>query len=455
MTSLKLKKMPTDINHYKRYQIMSLYTSGRSNNVISKITDCSKEIVNRWSQRNTIDDNQRSGRPVVYSQAIQFKTTAVYCQTTPLPNCGRWTLRTVAKHIKNDPTLIGLPTSHSTIHRFLQNQGLKPHRSKYFLHITDPNFFPKMERLIKLYLNQPQYLFCFDECPGIQILQRLAPDLQTEIIKIRLEEFEYIRNGTMDVFTFLRLKTGTVFAECRADHTIKTLLEVFEKHLQSLPENEPLHYVMDNLASHSSYQLCKLIAKYSYIKCPPEKKLNRAVKRRQWLQSENKRIIFHFTPFHGSWLNMVEIWFGILNQKCLKESFDSPESIYNAIYDFANLWNSLLAHPFKWNYDGRGLHQKAVNRFIKMLDNSMTKMNIKFMTKQFLLMQNLIKNYQTEIKFESWIKLHDLICSNHEIINSIIIKDGGPQKLQKAKTALINLIDSLNILINHVNKNVA
>ena len=412
--------------------------------MISKITDCSKEIANRWSGRNTIYDKQRCGCPVVYSEAIQLKTTAVYCQTTPLSDCGRWTLRTVGKHIENDPTLIGLPTSHSTIHRFLQNQGLKPHRSKYFLHITDPNFFPKMERLIQLYLNPPEYLFNFDECPGIQILQRLAPDLQTDKMKIRLEEFEYIRNGTMDVFAFLRFKTGKIFAECRADHKIQTLVEVFEKQLQTLPENQPLHYIMDNLASHSSYQLCQLVAKYSNSKCPPEKELDKVIKRRQWLQSKDKRIIFHFTPFHGSWLNMVEIWFGILNQKCLNESFDSPESIYKAIYDFVDLWNLLLAHPFTWKYDGKGLHQKAVNRFIKMLENSVTKLNIKIMTKQFLLMQNLKTNYQTEIQFESWVKLHQLITSNHEHFNDIILKDGGPKKMGKAQIALKDLTDSLN-----------
>jgi transposase len=452
---LQLKEMPSDMKHYNRYQIMALTRSGINHKAVSKMTDCSPEIVNRWSQRNTLYDNQRSGCPAVYSEAIQLKTTAVYCQTSPLPACGRWTLRTVAKYIDNDPTLIGLPTCHSTIHRFLKKQDLKPHRSKYFLHITDPNFFPKMEHLIDLYFEPPEYLFSFDECPGIQILERIAPDLQTEAMKMRLEEFEYIRNGTMDIFAFLRFKTGKIFVECRADHKILTLLEVFEKHLQSLPENEPLHYVMDNLASHSSYELCQLVAKYSDTQCPSEKELNRAQKRRQWLQSKDKRIIFHFTPFHGSWLNMVEIWFSILNQKCLKESFDSPTSIYNAIYDFSDLWNSLLAHPFHWNYDGKGLHQKAVNRFTKMLQNSTAKMNIKFITKQCLLMQNLIKDYHTEIEFESWVILHELMSSNHEQLLYIIGKDGGPKRMQKAQIALSSLIDSLNAHISHVDKKAA
>ena len=198
---------------------------------------------------------------------------------------------------------------------------LKPHLSKYFLHITDPDFFPKLEHLIPLYKNPSENLFCFDECPGIQILQRLVPDLITDEMRKRLEEFEYARNGTIDVFAFLQVKTGKVFAECRPNHQKETLIEVFEKHLKTLPKNEKIHYIMDNLASHSCYELCILIAKYSYIECPAEKNLNTAVKRREWLQCENKRIVFHYTPFHGSWLNMVEIWFGILNQKCLLKYF--------------------------------------------------------------------------------------------------------------------------------------
>ena len=449
MALLQLKEIPKDMKHYHRCQILALSQSGIEDEIISKYTDSSTEIVKRWSRRNTIYDHQRSGCPPVYNETIQLKTTAIYCQTTPLTNCGRWTLRTFGKYIENDPILIELPTCRSTIHRFLQKQALKPHRSKYFLHITDPDFFPKAEHLFQLYLNPPEYLFSFDECSGIQILQRLAPDLQTEEMKLRLEEFEYIRNGTIDLFAFLRTGTGQVFVECRANHQIPTLLEVFEKLLSSLPGNAPLHYVMDNLASHSSYELCELVAKYSRIECPSEKILDTAIKRRRWLQSENKRIIFHFTPFHGSWLNRVEVWLGILNQKCLKESFDSPASIYNAIYEFANLWNDILAHPFEWKYDGKGLHQKVVNRFIKMLENGADKMNSTFLRKQFLLMQNLIDAYQTEIEATSWVKLHGLVNMNYDRIIKIIMNDGGPRKMDGAKTALVNLIDTLNKQIHH------
>lgn len=435
--------MPNDIKHYERYCILALCQAGINKKVISEFTGCNVDVIYRWSERSGINDNPRSGRPPLYDEEVQLKVIAFYCQTTPLPGCGRWTLRWAEKHLENIPNPVGMRISHSSIGRILKKHNLKPHLSKYFLHITDPDFFSKLPRIINLYMNRPEYLFCLDECPGIQILQRLAPDLQTENTKARLEEFEYIRNGTMDVFAILHVKTGKIFAECQADHKIQTLLGVFERHLKTLPKNETIHYIMDNLASHSSYEMCLLVAKYSKVKCPSEKELETSVKRREWLQSENKRIVFTYTPFHGSWLNMVEIWFGILNRKCLKDSFDSPGAIYKAIVYFCNVWNSLLAHPFKWDYNGDGLHQKAVDRFIKILENSLEKLEIQFMTKQFLLMASLIENYQEKVDVGSWIKLDEIINAKKEEFYNIILVDEGPKRKEKAEVALLRLTETL------------
>ena len=444
---MHLKEVPKDVKRNKRYQIIALSSNGTNTQTIAEFTQCTVEMVHRWSGRCYIDDKARSGRPLVYTQEIQLKTIAFYCQTTPLPGCGRWSLRWAEKHILKNSEFVGKPISHSTIGRILKRHHLKPHLSKYFLQITDPDFFPKMERIISLYFNQPKYLFSFDECPGIQVLQRLAPHLRTEETMKRLEEFEYIRNGTIDIFAFLRVKSGKVFAECKANHTTETLLEVFEAHLKTLPKNEIIHYIMDNLSSHVSYKLCELVAKYSKIACPPEKELDTMAKRREWLQSESKRIVFHYTPFHGSWLNIVEIWFGIINQKCLKESFGSPESMHKAIYAFINEWNTILAHPFKWDYEGDGLHQKVVRRFLRMLENSTEKFNVTFMTKQFLLMTNMIKTYWDEVELELWVKLDNAIAAKVEQMNKIISEDDGPKKKVNASNALKKLIDTLHVRV--------
>jgi transposase len=440
--------MQNGIKHEKRAHIIALSRNGVNAKVIAGFIQGNVEMVYRWRGRCDITDIIRCGRPLVYNQEIQLKIIAFYCQTTPLPGCGRWTLRWAEKHLPENFELNEKPISHSTIGRILNKHRLKPHLTKYFLQITDPDFFPKMEHIISLYLNQPEYLFSFDECPGIQVLQRLAPRLQTEEMKRSLEEFEYIRNGTIDVLAFLRVKTGEVFAECKANHTIETLLETFEAHLKTLPENKIIHYIMDNLASHASYALCELVAKYSEINYPSKKELDTAPKRREWLQSESKRIVFHYTPFHGSWLNMVEIWFGILNQKCLKESYDSPESIYNAMYAFINEWNTYLAHPFKWEYDGEGLHQKVVLRFVRMLENSMEKLNVKFLTKQLLLITNVIKKYWDKVELDIWLKLYNPIASKGDKINKIISEDKSTKRKKKAYMALAELIETLRIRVD-------
>lgn len=154
------------------------------------------------------------------------------------------------------------------------------------------------------------------------------------------------------------MNTGEVYADCRSDHQISTIIDVFESNLQSVPQDEPLDYMMDNLNSHCYYELCQLIAKYSQVECPPEKQLDTMQKRRQWLMQDNKRLIFHYTPYHGSWLNQVEYWFAMLNQKCLKETYQSANAIFKAIQQFVGLYNQLLAKPFNWNYTGEGLQKK-------------------------------------------------------------------------------------------------
>jgi len=338
---------------------------------------------------------------------------------------------------------VGGTPSKSTLHRILKSNRLKPHQSRYFLHITDPDFFPKMEHLVALYKKPPRQLFFFDECPGIQVLTRLVPDLQTDTMKQRLEEFEYIRNGTLDVFAFLNHADGNVSLECQADHKTDTFLAVFERHAKRFPVTEPLHYVMDNLSSHRGYPFCRLVAQLSGIQCPSEKELSTQAKRMQWLQRDDKRIVIHLTPFHGSWLNLVEIWFGIMGRKVLAESFGSPDELKTALEDFSDTWNALLAHPFRWSYEGNGLHEKAVKRFATMLRSSATNINLRTLTKLMSLMSNLLDDYFDKISVETWKHLLQALSSQFENIADIILQESGPQRKKKAELAAENLVIAL------------
>lgn len=297
-----------------------------------------------------------------------------------------------------------------------------------------------MDHLINLYLNPPKNLFFFDECPGIQILKRLVPDLRTDKMKKRLEEFEYIRNGTMNVLAFFNYATGKVYAKCRPDHKTDTFLEIFRSQVASWSATEQLHYVMDNLSTHRGYPFCETVAELSNVTCPPKNKLDTLEKRVKWLKSEDKRIVIHFTPYHGSWLNLVEFWFGIMNKKVLNESYGSAEEIKENLDAFLEEWNTLLAHPFRWSYDGKGLQEKAVKRFTEILKQSTNKLEITTITKQLELMFNLCDDYYCDVKGVNWEKLFTVLMSNEEAIRNIIMNEKGAKKKEKAENALNSLL---------------
>jgi transposase len=413
---------------------------GYAFNAAAMLAGCSVSTVARSIKRmnNTGDltERSRSGRPAIYSETFKLEFTGFYCQTQPFPNSGRWTLRWAATHLAAHPEIVKGTPSKSTIQRILKENNLKPHQSRYFLHITDPDFFPKMEHLIQLYLNPPQNLFFFDECPGIQILKRLVPDLRTEKTAKRLEEFEYIRNGTMNVLAFFNYANGKVHAECQADHKTDTFLATFKRHVSTCPANEPLHYVMDNLSTHRGYPFCKMVAELSGIDCPSEKKLDNLEKRVEWLTSMHKRIIIHFTPYHGSWLNLIEFWFGIMNKKVSNESYGSPDGLKESFEAFFEAWNTLLAHPFKWSYTGKGLHKKVVNRFTEMLKHASNRLELSTLTKQLHLANNLFDQYFHDVPVEDWEKLFSVLQFHEATLKNRILNENGPKKKQKAENAL-------------------
>ena len=75
----------------------------------------------------------------------------------------------------------------------------------------------------------------------------------------------------------------------------------------------------------------------------------------EFLKSKNKWIVFHFLPTHASWLNQIEIWFGILQRKVIKKGdFKSTQDLDNKIMNYLNIeWNQKNAHPFQLTYKGK------------------------------------------------------------------------------------------------------
>lgn len=396
----------------------------------------------RWKNRDEITDLSRSGRPAIYGEEQRLRLTGFYCQVLPEWG-GRWSHRTAEKHLSIDPGDIG-SVSKSTIGRILLSHDLKPHRSRYFLNITDPDFFHKMELLIELFLNRPKNLYAIDESPGIQILQRLVPDLRTEEMKKRLEEFEYIRNGTLDLFLCLDVNSGRMNCEIHSNHSAEKFVLFMQNHFKSVSHSEPLHYVLDNLNTHCSYAICQLVAEYSQVTCPTEKELSTMVKRRDWLSCNEKRIVFHYTPFHGSWLNPAEVGIGVVSAKCFKESYTCADELYDAIMGYVDFRNKHMACPFNWKYDGNGLHEKALKRLTQQINGGGAKtVDLRIMTKQFLLVKNLLHNYNEKISDQKWDIFKSEFLSKEEEFQQKINAEAGLNRQKKAQTAFDELKKAL------------
>lgn len=430
----------------QRAAIVALSKGGFKPGVISIFTETHPKTANRWMRRvaegQTLADRSRCGRPWIFSQAQRLMTIAVYCQhAPPLPGLHLWSLRDAQRYFKEHLESIGRTISRTTIQRILSEHALKPHRHKYYLQITDPAFFPKMQHIIDCYLNPPENLYCFDECTCIQALKRLTPNLPAGSNQSVYEDFEYQRNGVCDLLALLNPAKGTISAQCTDNHNRHTLCRFFRSHVESHPSDAVIHYIMDNLTTHYHNDFCQTIAELSGVKYSP---LRTAEERRRWLQSEDKRIVVHFIPFHASWLNMVEIWFGILKSKCLKyDHFSCVEQLREAIMDFIDTWNEFFAHPFNWSYTGEGLHAKAVRRFCRLLSIQTDQMDSKFLTSQLLLMSNIADNYTKLVPDADWFQLLDLAAQSDIYINNIIEMEAGPKRQKKARQSYTRFVQSV------------
>jgi len=391
----------------------------------------------------TLHDRPRCGRPAIFPDIIQLKITAFFCQIEPLPGCNSITLKWAATYFNQNLSLLGHPISISSISRILRMHSLRPHLHKYFLQITDHEFFEKMESIIYLYLNRPQYLFCLDECPGIQALKRLAPSLPLDVDKKRLSEPNHNRKGTTDLYAILDVNTGKVFGRCTQNHQVSNLIQIIKNHVATLPGDATIHYICDNLSNHSCPEFCRVVAELSSVEYP-EKELDTKEKRQKWLQKENKRIIIHFTPKHGSWLNMVEIWFGIMGQKCLKyNTFTSVDQLITALNSFILTWNKYFAHPFNWTYDGTELYGKAVRRFIKHIAIENKQMELKFLLSQIELILNMLENYFRHVKMKDWRLLANTIKEKKHYLINIIENSEKPKLKGKAEELFSKMLEVL------------
>jgi hypothetical protein len=270
-----------------------------------------------------------------------------------------WSLDDLALHILKEAHYTDM--SRSTIQRILSQADLHPHRSRYWLTSHDPDFDAKALDLCRLYLDsfrlfeQGELVICVDEKTSIQALERLHPTLPTAPGRIERRESEYRRHGTRCLIASLLVPTGQIVGSVTARRGRWDFVRHLRDVVEMFPKAKRFHWVMDNLNTHWTFELCRYLAVESQCwNGGKGLRLRTGAQRRAFLSGGCGRHVVHFTPKHGSWLNQIEIWFGVLSRRVLRRGdFTSAQDLAKKILEFIGFYNTHHAHPYEWTYSGK------------------------------------------------------------------------------------------------------
>ena len=303
----------------ERARIVLAVADGAGTTGTAELVGVSRPTVIKWRDRFAelgiagLDDEARSGRPKTIDDAAILAATL----DPPPERLGvtHWSTRLLA-------TQLGV--GDATVARAWRRYCIKPWRRETFKFSTDPELEAKVRDVVGFYLDPPRnaIVLCVDEKSQIQALNRTAPILPVRPGLPEKATHDYKRNGTTTLFAALEVATGRVTDECYDRHGKAEFLDFLTKVAKTYPRRE-LHVVVDNYHTHKHDDINAWLAK-------------------------NPRITLHFTPTSGSWLNLVEVFFGIITRQAIRRgSFDNVKELVTAIRTFIEGWND-RAHPFTW-----------------------------------------------------------------------------------------------------------
>src|SRR6188472_284626 len=314
----------------ERARIVLAVAAGEGTSRAAALVGVSRPTVIKWRERFAarglagLRDEPRSGRPKTVDDAAIIAATLEPPPATLAVT--HWSSRLLAKQLR-----IG----DATVARAWRKYHVQPWRVETFKFSTDPELEAKVRDVVGLYLNPPEnaVVLCLDEKSQVQALQRTAPILPIMPGLPEKATHDYIRNGTTTLFAALEVATGKIVDSCLPRHRHQEFLRFLKQVAKAYPRRR-LHIVCDNYATHKHPTVTAWLAR-------------------------NPRITLHFTPTSGSWLNLVEIFFGIITRQAIRRgSFDSVRDLVDAIRRFINGWNE-RCEPFVWTKDADTILAKA------------------------------------------------------------------------------------------------
>jgi transposase len=315
-----------------------LAADGVANTRIAELSDATVTTVLNWRGRYDergiagLRDAPRPGRP----RQLDHRQIVAATLVPPPKKLGvtHWSTRLLADRLK---------VSNTSIARAWRSYGIKPWKAESFRFSTDPELVGKVTDICGLYLNPPEnaIVLCVDEKSQIQALDRTVPILPMTEGRIERRSHDYYRHGTTTLFAALDIATGQVTGALKPRHRhqeflafLKQIERAYRHHLDADGQPVELHLVMDNYAAHKHKNV------------------------RAWL-AENPRFVVHFTPTHASWMNLVEVFFSIVERQAIRRGvFKSVKDLNTKIRAFLDGWND-RSHPFVWTNTAEEILNKA------------------------------------------------------------------------------------------------
>jgi transposase len=321
----------------ERARIVLGCIAGKRNKEIAEELGIRPGTVGVWRRRfaaqglKGLRDRQRSGKPPLHPPLELRNRILKQIEQPPPAGMVMWDGGSLAH---------ALGVSDDAVWRVLRKEGIQLQRHRSWCVSTDPQFAAKAADIIGLYLNPPEnaLVISIDEKPSIQALERASGFVYTSNGKIvRGLKSTYKRHGTLNLFAALNIATGVIQSKTTVSKKRPDFQAFLDEVVADVPSEQEVHVILDNYCTHK--------------------------KNDDWLAA-HPNVHFHFTPTSASWLNQVEIWFGIMSRKTLRgASFNSTEHLARAINDFIAAYNE-RAIPFVWrkrDVKGSQLRNTIVN----------------------------------------------------------------------------------------------
>jgi transposase len=321
------------VRRLKRAQILLAADAGRTDEGIASAVAVGTSTVYRTKQHFVEDGLERAlseaprPRPARKLGAGDESLLVAMTCADPPAGCSRWTLQLLADEmiaLTEHETL-----SDETVRRRLGEMGLKPWQKKMWcVPKIDAEYVARMEDVLALYAephDEHHPVVCFDETPR-QLIGEARVPVRASPGKRARSDYEYVRNGTANVFMFVDVnrpwrhakvtdrRASADFAECMRD--------LADLHY---PNATKIRVVLDNLSTHKPSALYE-----TFEPCEARRILT--------------RLEFHYTPKHASWLNMVEIEIGVMVKQCLSRRIGEKQTLIAEIAAWEARRNAEGAH---------------------------------------------------------------------------------------------------------------